>query len=146
MSEASNVLETNKNVMSEGRADLIGKRFTFAQGEINVRLPDEGAFHSLNSDLKPIFTMHFDGKPVDHQADASRRKYSNCLEYNPGSKSDVPFTRNEDPAKTAVTRDTCQHEDAEDNIRQHAVPLFFVIRPQAQQVSAVKLRVEDLSR
>jgi hypothetical protein len=69
----------DKNVLSEGRAGVIGKRFTFDNGSI-TRVPEASTFQSLTGGqmqrIKEEIGL-FEGGPAEVQ----KRKLSNQMEY-----------------------------------------------------------------
>lgn len=144
MSENSGVFESNKHILSEGRADLIGKRFTFENGNIK-RNPDELAFHSVKASEKPLFQKILEDQKKEMEIEVQKRKFSNHLEYNMsnGVTLDPQGPGNSDPSKGssssfAVKVDTagspCQGTYITENIQN---------KPTEDDIGTVKLRVSE---
>lgn len=85
--------ESHKFVLSEGRADLIGKRFNFPGGAI-LRSPDDNAFQSLTNAQKAELQNTI-GEQKLLASELQKRKFSNHLEYRaPSNKEQTGFNLN----------------------------------------------------
>lgn len=135
------MFESNKHILSEGRADLIAKRFTFDNGNI-VRIPDELNFHSHTGNQKPLLLKLLEAKD-DPLTEVQKRKYSNHLEYNLGNSSPEQFLRNlvEDKPVTKtisplveLSEANCQHIYAADSLHN---------KPTEDDIGNVKVRVSN---
>lgn len=100
VSDNSGVYESNKHILSEGRADLIGKRFAFDQGHIRP-LKDEAAFFSATHANAPMYAAVVEDLQREADLDAQKRKFSNHLEYNLSQSLVEPFPKNTDPSKAS---------------------------------------------
>lgn len=98
VSDNSGVFESNKHILSEGRADLIGKRFTFENGNIRNKA-NELAFHSVTIAQKPIFETLLEEKKKNVDGNCQKQNILNHMEYNLSQSMVEPFPKNVDPKK-----------------------------------------------
>lgn len=141
MSDVSGVFESNKHILSEGRADLIGRRFNFDNGNI-VRVTDELNFHSHTGNQKPLFLKLLEAKG-DSVTEIQKRKYSNHLEYNLGNSSPEPFSKNIADTKPVAKTIMPQVELAESNCQQNYAVDTLHNKPTEDDIGNVKVRVSN---
>lgn len=143
VSDNSGVFESNKHILSEGRADLIGKRFTFENGNIR-RNPDEVAFHSVKAEGKPLFQMILEEQRKDMELEVQKRKFSNHLEYSMSNRLafEIQAPSNADPTKGSSSSGAlkievgspCQGAYAMEQIQN---------KPTEDDIGTVKLRISE---
>ena len=139
ISDNSGVYESNKHILSEGRADQIGKRFTFENGNIRPNA-DEMAFHSVTICQKPLFTTILEEQKKDQEIELQKRKFSNHMEYNLSHSSVGSFPRNVDSNKPILKLETVK----EDNGSPTAYNVdTFAHKPTEDELSNVKLRISN---
>ena len=81
ISDCSVVLESSKNILSEGRADINGKKFAFGSGKVK-NAPDAEVFYSLNASHKPMFAQMIEENKKEVELKIKARKFSSQVEYN----------------------------------------------------------------
>ena len=138
ISDNSGIFESNKHILSEGRADQIGKRFTFENGNIKPKA-DEMAFHSVTICQKPLFATILEEKK-DQDIEIQKRKFSNHMEYNLSHSSVGSFPRNVDSKRPTIKLELVKEENASPT----AYNLdMFAQKPTEDDLGTVKLRISN---